>query len=234
MLEDIKEQVFRANLQLLKYNLVILTWGNVSQITPDRRYVVIKPSGIPYETMTADQMTVTDLDGRTVEGYLRPSSDLLSHIEIYKAFPSAGSVAHTHSAWAVAWAQTEEDLPCYGTTHADTFYGHVPCTRLLTAEEIADDYEANTGKVIVETFQSRGVDPDVIPAVLVSKHGPFVWGKNADKAVETALILEESAKMALLTQQVRPNVCPAPSYLLDKHYLRKHGPNAYYGQTQNA
>ena len=233
MLDDLKEQVFRANLQLVQFNLVILTWGNVSLLSPDCKYVVIKPSGVPYGTMTADQMVITDLNGRIVEGSLRPSSDLLSHIELYKAFPCARSVVHTHSTWAVAWAQAEEDLPCYGTTHADTFYGSVPCTRPLTAEEINEAYEANTGRVIVETFQERGIDPASTSAVLVSKHGPFVWGKDADKAVETALILEETAKMAMLTRQIRPNVSTAPSYLLDKHYQRKHGPNAYYGQTQN-
>ena len=233
MLDEIKEQVFQANIQLVKFNLVILTWGNVSQITSDRKYVVIKPSGVPYESMAADQMAVTDLDGHVVDGNLRPSSDLLSHLEIYKAFPAVHSVVHTHSPWAVAWAQAERDLPCYGTTHADTFYGTVPCTRTLTAEEVSNGYEINTGKVIVETFRKRGLDPDAVPAVLVSKHGPFVWGKNTAKAVETALILEETAKIALLTQQVRQDVAIAPDYLLDKHYLRKHGLNAYYGQEHN-
>lgn len=230
MLEELKQEVCAANLRLVEYGLVILTWGNVSAITPDRRYVVIKPSGVDYGAMEPDQMVVTDLEGRVVEGDLRPSSDLLTHLEIYRAFPAAGAVVHTHSRHAVALAQAERDLPCYGTTHADTFYGPVPCTRHLTAQEVEEAYERNTGLVIAETFRQRGIDPAAVPGVLVCKHGPFTWGESCRKAVENALILEETARMALLTRTADPKVQPAPQYLLDKHYFRKHGANAYYGQ----
>ncbi len=230
MLEELKQEVCAANLRLVEYGLVVLTWGNVSAITPDRRYVVIKPSGVDYGSMRPEQMVVTDLDGRVVEGELRPSSDLMTHLELYRAFPAAGAVVHTHSRYAVALAQAEQDLPCYGTTHADTFYGPVPCTRHLTAQEVEEAYERNTGLVIGETFRQRGIDPAAVPAVLVCKHGPFAWGPDCKKAVENALILEETARMALLTRQLDPQVPPAPQYLLDKHYFRKHGANAYYGQ----
>lgn len=229
MLEALKQEVFEANLKLVEYGLVILTWGNVSAITPDRRYVVIKPSGVAYDVMRPEQMVVTDLEGTIVEGDLRPSSDLLTHLALYRAFPGMNAVVHTHSRYAAAFAQAERDLPCYGTTHADTFYGSVPCTRHLTAEEIAQDYEGNTGLVIAETFQGR--DPGAVPAVLVRKHGPFTWGESCRKAVENALILEETARMALLTEQLsQSGAAPAPQYLMDKHYFRKHGANAYYGQ----
>lgn len=229
MLEELKQEVCAANLKLVEYGLVILTWGNVSAITPDRKYVVIKPSGVAYDTMTAEQMVVTDLEGHVVEGNLRPSSDLLTHLELYRSFPQVNAVVHTHSRYVVAFAQAERDLPCYGTTHADTFYGPVPCTRHLTAEEVALDYEGCTGKVIAETFAQR--DPMAVPGVLVRKHGPFTWGATCQKAVENALILEETARMALLTEQLAPGTAePAPQYLLDKHYFRKHGANAYYGQ----
>ena len=230
MLEELKQEVCAANLRLVEYGLVVLTWGNVSAITPDRRYVVIKPSGVDYGSMRPEQMVVTDLDGRVVEGELRPSSDLMTHLELYLAFPAAGAVVHTHSRYAVALAQAEQDLPCYGTTHADTFYGPVPCTRHLTAQEVEEAYERNTGLVIGETFRQRGIDPAAVPAVLVCKHGPFAWGPDCKKAVENALILDETARMALLTRQLDPQVPPAPQYLLDKHYFRKHGANAYYGQ----
>lgn len=230
MLEELKQEVCAANLRLVEYGLVVLTWGNVSAITPDRRYVVIKPSGVDYGSMRPEQMVVTDLDGRVVEGELRPSSDLMTHLELYRAFPAAGAVVHTHSRYAVALAQAEQDLPCYGTTHADTFYGPVPCTRHLTAQEVEEAYERNTGLVIGETFRQRGIDPSAVPSVLVCKHGPFAWGPDCKKAVENALILEETARMALLTRQLDPQVPPAPQYLLDKHYFRKHGANAYYGQ----
>ena len=230
MLEELKQEVCAANLRLVEYDLVVLTWGNVSAITPDRRYVVIKPSGVDYGAMGPEQMVVTDLDGQVVEGDLRPSSDLMTHLELYRAFPSAGAVVHTHSRHAVAWAQAERDLPCYGTTHADTFYGPVPCTRHLTEQEVEEGYERNTGVVIAETFRQRNVGPAAVPGVLVCKHGPFAWGANCRKAVENALILEETARMALLTRQLDPQVQPAPQYLLDKHYFRKHGANAYYGQ----
>lgn len=230
MLEELKQEVCAANLRLVEYGLVVLTWGNVSAITPDRRYVVIKPSGVDYGSMRPEQMVVTDLDGRVVEGELRPSSDLMTHLELYRDFPAAGAVVHTHSRYAVALAQAEQDLPCYGTTHADTFYGPVPCTRHLTEQEVEEAYERNTGLVIGETFRRRGIDPAAVPAVLVCKHGPFAWGPDCKKAVENALILDETARMALLTRQLDPQVPPAPQYLLDKHYFRKHGANAYYGQ----
>lgn len=230
MLEELKQEVFEANLKLVEYGLVILTWGNVSAITPDRKYVVIKPSGVDYAAMTADQMVVTDLGGNVVDGGLRPSSDLMTHLELYKSFPAVNAVVHTHSRHATAMAQAERDLPCYGTTHADTFYGSVPCTRHLTQQEVEQAYEKNTGVVIVETFSQRGLDPMAVPGVLVCKHGPFAWGATSKKAVEHALILEETAHMALLTEQYQPEVQSAPQYLQDKHYFRKHGANAYYGQ----
>ena len=230
MLKELKEEVLQANLKLVEYGLVILTWGNVSAITADRKYVVIKPSGVDYAVMKAEDMVVTDLEGHVVEGKMRPSSDLDTHLAIYRAFPSVNAVVHTHSRYATALAQAERSLPCYGTTHADTFYGEVPCTRHLTAEEVEGDYEANTGLVIAETFRDK--DPEAVPAVLVRKHGPFAWGKNCRKAVENALILEETAHMALLTEQMsQRTAAPAPQYLQDKHYFRKHGPNATYGQN---
>lgn len=230
MLEALKKEVWTANLKLVEYGLVILTWGNVSAITPDRKYVVIKPSGVAYDTMTPEQMVVTELDGRVAEGTLRPSSDLMTHLELYRRFPGVNAVVHTHSRFATAAAQAELELPCYGTTHADTFYGPIPCTRHLTEEETACDYERNTGVVIADTFDQRGVDPLAVPGVLVCKHGPFTWGETSQKAVETALILEETARMAYLTRGFSPQAQPAPQYLLDKHYFRKHGKNAYYGQ----
>ena len=228
MLEQLKQEVCAANLKLVEYGLVVLTWGNVSAVTEDRKYMVIKPSGVDYAAMTPDQMVVVDMDGNTVEGDLRPSSDLPTHLELYRAFPAVRSVVHTHSRYATAMAQAERSLPCYGTTHADTFYGAVPCTRHLTAAEVAEAYERNTGRVIAETFRDR--DPEAVPGVLVCKHGPFTWGASCRKAVENALILEETAHMALLTEQLAPGVAPAPQYLQDKHYFRKHGANAYYGQ----
>ena len=228
MLEQLKQEVCAANLKLVEYGLVVLTWGNVSAVTEDRKYMVIKPSGVDYAVMTPEQMVVTDMDGNVVEGELRPSSDAETHLELYRAFPTVKSVVHTHSRYATAMAQAERSLPCYGTTHADTFYGEVPCTRHLTAAEVEEAYERNTGVVIAETFRDR--DPEAVPAVLVCKHGPFAWGGSCRKAVENALILEETARLALLTEQLQPGVAPAPQYLLDKHYFRKHGANAYYGQ----
>lgn len=230
MLEELKQEVCAANLRLVEYGLVILTWGNVSAITPDRNYVVIKPSGVDYASMKPEQMVVTDLEGNVVEGDLRPSSDLMTHLELYRAFSDVNSVVHTHSRYATALAQAERDLPCYGTTHADTFYGAVPCTRHLTQQEVTEGYEKNTGIVIADTFRERALDPAAVPGVLVRKHGPFTWGGSCQKAVENALILEETAHMALLTEQFTPQAQSAPQYLQDKHYFRKHGKNAYYGQ----
>lgn len=230
MLEELKQSVFETNLNLVRHGLVILTWGNASAITPDRRYVVIKPSGVDYATMRADQMVVVDLDGNPVEGDLRPSSDLATHLELYRRFDGVNAIIHTHSRYATSMAQAERDIPCYGTTHADHFYGSVPCTRSLTAEEIAEAYELNTGRVIAETFEHRGLDPIAVPGVLVNKHGPFAWGVSCAKALENAVVLDEVAHMALLTEQFAPQVSPAPQHLQDKHYFRKHGTNAYYGQ----
>lgn len=234
MLEELKEKVFRANLQLVEYGLVVLTWGNVSGIDREKGLFVIKPSGVPYSTMTADDMVVMDLDGNKVEGKLNPSSDTPTHLELYRKFSDIGGIVHTHSSWACSWAQAGRDIPAYGTTHADFANGAVPCARGLTAEEVGGEYELNTGKVIVEEFTKRGIKPAECPAVLIHRHGPFTWGKDPFKAVENALILEEVAKMAVRTESV---AAADPSsnigieqYLLDKHYQRKHGANAYYGQ----
>ena len=230
MLENLKKEVCRANLLLKEYGLITLTWGNVSAISEDGKYVVIKPSGVSYDEMTPDMMVVTDLDGKVVDGDLRPSSDLDTHLELYSNYPEIKSVVHTHSRWATATAQAELSIDCYGTTHADHFYGTIPCTRHLSAEEIATDYELNTGKVIVETLNSLNIDPMAVPAILVCKHGPFTWGKNAQKAVENAVVLDECAYMSFISKMLNENVKPAPQELQDKHYFRKHGANAYYGQ----
>lgn len=234
MLEELKQKVFEANLKLLEYNLVVLTWGNVSAIDRENGLVVIKPSGVPYSTMTAEDMVVMDLDGNRVEGRLNPSSDTPTHLELYRQFSDIGGIVHTHSPWACSWAQAGRDVPAYGTTHADFANGAVPCTRGLTAEEVNGDYELNTGKVIVEEFRKRGITPQEFPAVLIHRHGPFTWGKDEVKAVENALILEEVCKMAYQTESVA-SLCKdadigIEDYLLDKHYQRKHGKNAYYGQ----
>ncbi|MBQ3275542.1 MAG: L-ribulose-5-phosphate 4-epimerase [Oscillospiraceae bacterium] len=230
MLEELKQRVCEANLSLVKNGLVVLTWGNVSALSPDGKYVVIKPSGVSYDVMAPEHMVVTDRAGNIVEGELRPSTDLATHLEIYDAFPGVGGVVHTHSRYAVAMAQAEIDLPCYGTTHADYFFGSVPCTRHLTSEEIHESYERSTGQVIAETFRERGIDPAAVPAVLVRKHGPFTWGPTPEKAVENAVVLDECAHMALLTRQFNPAAESAPQAILDKHYYRKHGAGAYYGQ----
>jgi len=228
MLEQLKEKVFKANLQLVEHGLVIFTWGNVSGFDPESRLVVIKPSGVDYDAMTADDMVVVDLDNRVVEGSLRPSSDTPTHTFLYKQFPQLGGIVHTHSTYAVAWAQACRSIPALGTTHADHFYGHIPCTRVLTADEVEQAYEYNTGKVIVETFSD--IDPIAVPAVLVANHGPFAWGSTPEKAVYNAVVLEQVAKMAFLTTQLG-NDNPIASYILNKHYQRKHGKNAYYGQN---
>ena len=233
MLEELKEIVCRANLELPRRGLVLYTWGNVSGIDRARGLVVIKPSGVDYEELTPGDMTVVDLDGRVVEGRLNPSSDTRTHLELYRAFPQIGGVVHTHSTYATAWAQAGQDLPCYGTTHAGYFYGPVPCARALTPEEVEADYEGNTGRVVVETFRARGLDPVAVPGVLCRNHGPFTWGKDPAQAVYHAAVLEETARMALLTRQIDPAAAPAPAYILDKHYQRKHGPNAYYGQKES-
>lgn len=233
MLEELKNEVCRANLQLKEYGLITLTWGNASAISEDHRYVVIKPSGVSYSEMTGDMMVVTDLDGNIVEGELRPSSDLATHLELYRNFPEIKAVVHTHSRWATGTAQAELPIPCYGTTHADHFYGTVPCTRHLTAEEIHTDYERNTGKVIVETIKQLEIDPMAVPAILVCKHGPFTWGTTPEKAVENAVVLEECAYMSFICNSLtQGQVSPAPKALQDKHYYRKHGSNAYYGQKK--
>lgn len=234
MLEDLKKKVFDANLQLVKYNLVVLTWGNVSAIDRESGLVVIKPSGVPYDTMKADDMVVMDLDGNKVEGNLNPSSDTPTHLELYRQFKDIGGIVHTHSSWACSWAQTGRDIPAYGTTHADFANGAIPCARGLTQDEVESEYELNTGKVIVEEFVNRGISANECPAVLIHRHGPFTWGKDSFKAVENALILEEVAKMAYRTEAVSAldnnSDIGIEKYLLNKHYQRKHGKNAYYGQ----
>lgn len=232
MLEKLKEQVYLANMELPKRGLVTYTWGNVSGIDREKGLFVIKPSGVDYDLLKPDDMVVMDLQGNKVEGDLNPSSDTKTHLVLYNAFPGIGGIVHTHSPYAAAWAQAGEDLPCYGTTHADYFYGSVPCARHLTQEELDEDYERNTGITIVETFRERGIDPKAVPAVLCYSHGPFTWGKDADQAVYHSVVLEECAKMGIFTRVLNPHAAPAPQRMLDKHYLRKHGPNAYYGQKK--
>ena len=232
MLEKLKEQVFKANLELPKKGLVLFTWGNVSGIDREKNLIVIKPSGVDYETMKVEDMVVVDLDGNIVEGELNPSSDTPTHIELYKKFPSIGGIVHTHSTNATIWAQSGRDIPAYGTTNADYFYGSIPCTRKMTPKEITGEYEKETGTVIIETFENRGLDPKYIPGVLVNSHGPFTWGKNPDEAVYNSVVLEEVAKMAMFTEIVNKDIEPMQQELLDKHFLRKHGVNAYYGQKK--
>ena len=227
-LTALKNDVFRRNLELVEHGLVVLTWGNVSGIDREAGLVAIKPSGVAYDRMTAEDIVVVDLEGHAVEGRLRPSSDLPTHLALYRAFPSVGGIVHTHSPKAVAWAQARRGIPAFGTTHADHFHGAVPCTRELTPAEVADDYELNTGRVIEERFHD--LDAEAFPGVLVAGHGPFTWGPTPRKAVENAVALEQIAAMALDTLRIDPDAEPAPSYVLDKHYFRKHGPGAYYGQ----
>ena len=230
MLEKLREEVYKANMELPEKGLVVYTWGNVSAVDREQGLVVIKPSGVEYDDLSPSNLVIVDMNCNIVEGDLNPSSDTKTHVELYKAFPSIGGIVHTHSSHAVGWAQAGRDIPCYGTTHADYFYGSVPCTRNLTSEEVNSDYELNTGKVIAETFNERKLDPVAVPGVICKSHGPFTWGKNAAQAVYHAVVLEELAKMALYTVSIDPNASPAPDYVLDKHYLRKHGANAYYGQ----
>ena len=232
LLKELREQVYEANMELPRRNLVTYTWGNVSGIDRESGLFVIKPSGVEYDALRPEDLVVMDLAGNKVEGKLNPSSDTKTHLVLYNAFPELGGIVHTHSPHAVAWAQAGEDIPCYGTTHADYFYGPVPCARHLTQEELDEDYERNTGNIIVETFRARGIDPVAVPAVICFSHGPFTWGKDAAQAVYHAVVLEEVAKMAILTRQVNPAAAPAPQRIQNKHYMRKHGPNAYYGQSK--
>ena len=231
MLENLKELVCKANLELPKYGLITFTWGNVSGIDRESGLVVIKPSGVSYDGMTAEDMVVVDLDGKVVEGKWKPSSDTATHVALYKAFPSLGGVVHTHSRWATTFAQAKKGIPAFGTTQGDYFYGEIPCTRLMTPAEIAGEYELETGNVIIETFKKRNIDAAQVPAVLVASHGPFAWGKDPMDAVHNAVVLEEVAFMAFNAMQLTPGLEPMQQELLDKHYLRKHGANAYYGQN---
>jgi L-ribulose-5-phosphate 4-epimerase len=230
MLESLKQAVWEANMELPKYGLVTFTWGNVSGIDRESGLVAIKPSGVPYEELRPEQMVIVDLEGNVVEGSLRPSSDTPTHVALYRAFEGIGGIVHTHSPWATSWAQAGRGIPALGTTHGDYFYGEIPCTRPMTEEEIKGAYELETGNVIIETFKEGGIDPLQIPAVLVYSHAPFVWGKDPHNAVHNAVVVEEVAKMGLNTFLLNPNVQPMDQHLLDRHYLRKHGKNAYYGQ----
>ncbi len=228
MHQDLKQRVCQANLELVSHGLVVFSWGNVSEIDRQAGVVAIKPSGVSYDNLKPDQIVVLDLDGRILEGDLHPSSDTPTHLELYRQFQGIGGVTHTHSRHATLWAQAGKDLPCWGTTHADHFYGPVPCTDVMTPEEIAEDYELNTGKVIVRRFEN--LDANTMPAVLVANHGPFTWGRNGDDSVRNAVVLEEVAAMALGTLSLNPAQPGIRQALLDKHYLRKHGKDAYYGQ----
>lgn len=227
MLEELKQKVYEANMDLPRYGLVTFTWGNVSAIDRETGYFAIKPSGVAYEDLRPEDMVLMDLEMHKIEGAMAPSSDTATHCELYRAFPSIGGVVHTHSPWATSWAQAGRAIPCYGTTHADYIYGEVPCVRNLTKEEL-EDYEANTGRLIVEYF--RKADVEAVPCVLCKNHGPFTWGKDAQEAVHNAVVLEEVAKMAARCEALAPQVQSIPQELQDKHYFRKHGANAYYGQ----
>ena len=228
MLEPLKQTVFQANLDLVRHQLVIFTWGNVSAIDRQTGYAVIKPSGLSYDVMQVEDMVVVDWDGRVVEGKWKPSSDTATHLELYRAFPSIGGVVHTHSTYATAWAQAGFDIPNIGTTHADYFCDDIPCTRDMSAQEIKGEYEKATGTVIIERFQS--LNPDYIPGVLVKNHGPFSWGKDANDAVHNAVVMEEVARIAFISKQLNPNPSMNP-VLIQKHFYRKHGSNSYYGQN---
>lgn len=230
MLEELKQKVFAANKMLPRYGLVTFTWGNVSEIDRKSGLFVIKPSGVKYENMKVEDMVVVDMEGNIVEGHYKPSSDMPTHLELYKAYPEIGGIVHTHSEYATSWAQAGRSIPCYGTTQADYVYGEVPCTRCLSAEEISQNYEKNTGIVIIETYKKNKIDPISVPTVLCKNHGAFAWGKNAEEAVHNAVVLEEIAKMAYQSEVLNTHITPAPQELQDKHYYRKHGENAYYGQ----
>ncbi len=232
MLEALKQVVYEANMELPRYGLVTFTWGNVSAIDRESGMFVIKPSGVDYNKLKPEDMVVMDLEGNRVEGTYNPSSDTATHLELYKAFPKMGGIVHTHSSWATSWAQAGRGIPCYGTTHADYMYGEIPCLRCLTSEEIEEGYEKNTGLLIVDYFKDK--EYMAVPACLCKNHGPFAWGKDAMDAVHNAVVLEEVAKMALRCEQINPDNAPAPQALQDKHYLRKHGANAYYGQKAGA
>lgn len=231
MLEELKEQVLRANLALVKHGLVVLTWGNASGIDRERQRVAIKPSGVSYDAMAADDMVIVDLDGRVIEGHLKPSSDLPTHLALYAAWPTIGGIVHTHSLHATMFAQACRPVPCFGTTHADHFHGPVPVTRVLKKAEVAEAYERNTGRLIVERFGSA-IHPDHVPAVLVANHGPFTWGHDAMSAVINAVALENVAAMAMGSLRLAPDLEPIPDHILQKHFSRKHGPGAYYGQKR--
>ena len=228
-LSKLKEDVYRANLELVAHGLVIFTWGNVSGIDRERGLVVIKPSGVDYDTMKPEDMVVVDLEGKVVEGRLKPSSDTPTHLAIYKAFPQTAGVVHTHSTYATAWAQAGKDIPNIGTTHADYFHDAIPCTSDMTREEVENDYELNTGEVIVKKFRDDDINPVHTPGVIVKNHGPFAWGKSPAEAVHNAVVMEQVAKMAFIALQINPDLRMNP-LLVEKHFSRKHGPNAYYGQ----
>ena len=230
MLEQLKKDVYEANMELPRHGLITYTWGNVSGRDAETGYFVIKPSGVDYDKLTADDMVVVDLNGKVIEGKYRPSSDTPTHIELYKKYPEIGGIVHTHSPEATSWAQAGRSIPLYGTTHADYFYGPIPCARSLTKEEIEGEYERNTGLVIIETFEENGINPVYTPGVLCCNHGPFTWGKDAAEAVHNAVVLEEVAKMATKTEMINLKVSTAPDTIRDKHFFRKHGANAYYGQ----
>lgn len=230
MLEALKQKVYEANMEVQRQNLIKYTWGNVSGADHEKKLFVIKPSGVSYETLKPADMVVCDFEGNVVEGNLNPSSDTKTHAALYREYPEIKGIVHTHSPWATSWAQAGLDVPVYGTTHADTFYGSVPCARFLTQEEIDTDYEGNTGNVIIETFKERGLNVMDVPAVLLNGHGPFTWGKDANEAVVNAVVLEEVCKMNYYTKRLNEDVEALPKRVLDKHYLRKHGKDAYYGQ----
>jgi L-ribulose-5-phosphate 4-epimerase len=231
-LTKLRAEVLEANLDLVRRNLVLATFGNASGVDRNEGLIVIKPSGVPYDGMKAEHMVVTDLHGKIVEGDLRPSSDLPTHAALYRAFPSIGGIAHTHSEYATAWAQARKPIPCFGTTHADYFHGSVPLTDPMSAEEIEGEYEANTGVAIIRTFEKQKIDPVAIPAVIVANHGPFAWGSDARKAADNAWMLEAAARLAYLTVAINPHAQSIDQTLHDKHFLRKHGLHAYYGQTR--